>query len=108
MDPNLNKTDWTIEEDLKLILTEQKIGKKWSQLAKVLVGRTENAIKNRRNSLLKKAKNALFDEKSVKNPNLVKLKLEYQKMEKMQKEKFLQLEILKKKKNELKEKQLLN
>ena len=34
----------------------KEIGKKWSEIAKKLLGRTENGVKNRFNSLIKKVK----------------------------------------------------
>jgi len=46
-----------------MILTIHKIGKKWSELANIIKGRTENNIKNRCNSMLKKQKNKLFEKK---------------------------------------------
>jgi hypothetical protein len=39
-----------------------KIGKKWSDLSKSIKGRTENNIKNRINSLLKKERNSLQED----------------------------------------------
>lgn len=47
---------WSNEEDIKLLETHLNIGKKWAEISKVLKNRTENAVKNRWNSLMKKYK----------------------------------------------------
>ena len=45
LDPDLNKGEWQNEEDLKLLMLHQKIGRKWSMISKEIFGRTENAVK---------------------------------------------------------------
>jgi len=47
LDPNLNKAPWTVEEDLILTEKHEQIGNRWSEIAKFLPGRAENAVKNR-------------------------------------------------------------
>lgn len=54
LDPSIKREVWTQEEDIELIELHRKYGNKWAQFAKVLVGRTDNAIKNRWNSTLKR------------------------------------------------------
>lgn len=51
-----NRGAWTDQEDLELLQYTQDKGCKWSQVAKKLKGRTENAVKNRFKSLIKKEK----------------------------------------------------
>ena len=45
--PNLNNSPWTIEDDIKLEELVQKMGKKWSLIAKEFQGRTDINIKSR-------------------------------------------------------------
>jgi hypothetical protein len=54
LSPNVVKSDWTEEEDNLLIECHAKWGNKWSKIAGALHGRTDNAIKNRWNSSLKR------------------------------------------------------
>ena len=52
--PNINKGTWSEKEEKILFLTQLKIGNKWSELAKLLPGRSENDIKNHFYSKLRK------------------------------------------------------
>lgn len=56
LNPNVKKGDWSEEEDALIFQMYQKLGPKWTIIAKCLEGRTENSIKNRFYSTIRKMK----------------------------------------------------
>jgi hypothetical protein len=54
LDPSVRKGPWTTEEDKIIAEIVKQEGHKWSLISKHLPGRTDNAVKNRFNSTIKK------------------------------------------------------
>ncbi len=55
LDPSLKRsTEWTQDEDEKLVYLVQMLGRKWSKIARQMPGRTENVVKVRYNGFLRK------------------------------------------------------
>ncbi|GAA6006249.1 uncharacterized protein JCM10292_000035 [Rhodotorula paludigena] len=56
LDPSINKSDWTPEEDAKLHELHAALGPKWAEISKHLPGRPDNTIKNYWNAQQARAK----------------------------------------------------
>ena len=59
LDPELKKTDWSLAEDSMLMQAQKAMGNKWSEIAKKLGGRSENAVKNRYYSIRSRIQNGI-------------------------------------------------
>ena len=59
LDPNISHREWTEQEEWILFLCHEIHGPKWATILSYLSGRTDNSIKNRWNSHLKKNIHAL-------------------------------------------------
>lgn len=55
LQPSLDKRPWREEEDVILLEAHAELGNKWALIAMRLKGRTDNSVKNRYKSIVRRA-----------------------------------------------------
>jgi hypothetical protein len=54
LDPSLKRGKWSAEEDATIMAVQRQVGNRWATIAKDLPGRTDNQVKIRYHSLIRK------------------------------------------------------
>jgi hypothetical protein len=54
LDPSINKSQWSLKEDVDFLEKWLRVGNKWREIANLIFGRTESQVKNRFKLILRR------------------------------------------------------
>jgi hypothetical protein len=71
LDPEINKSQFTEEEDEKLLKLVEEYGRKWTEISKFIPGRTIQKLRNRYDALNKRPRKKETIDEPKGDPNIV-------------------------------------